>query len=44
MSGVRLDKWLWAARFFKTRTLAAKACELGRIEAVRVGDRLSIKN
>jgi ribosome-associated heat shock protein Hsp15 len=54
MTGTRLDKWLWAARFFKTRTLAAKACELGRIEAnqqvarssreVRVGDMLSIKN
>lgn len=54
MNGVRLDKWLWAARFFKTRTLAAKACELGRIEAqgqtarssreVRVGDRLIIQN
>jgi ribosome-associated heat shock protein Hsp15 len=53
MIGVRLDKWLWAARFFKTRTLAAKACELGRIEAnhqplrsareVRVGDLLQIK-
>jgi len=54
MTGTRLDKWLWAARFFKTRTLAAKACELGRIEAnqqlarssreVRVGDMLSIRN
>jgi ribosome-associated heat shock protein Hsp15 len=53
MTGVRLDKWLWAARFFKTRTLAAKACELGRVEAnrqlarssreVRVGDLFSIK-
>jgi ribosome-associated heat shock protein Hsp15 len=53
MIGVRLDKWLWAARFFKTRTLAAKACELGRVEAdhqparssreVRAGDLLSIK-
>jgi ribosome-associated heat shock protein Hsp15 len=51
---VRMDKWLWAARFFKTRSLAAHACELGRIEsngqtakaarAVRVGDRLQIKN
>jgi ribosome-associated heat shock protein Hsp15 len=51
---MRLDKWLWAARFFKTRTLAAKACELNRIQAnqqparsareVRVGDLLSIKN
>ncbi|MGA7522281.1 MAG: RNA-binding S4 domain-containing protein [Acidobacteriaceae bacterium] len=54
MNGVRLDKWLWAARFFKTRTLAAKACELGRVEAqgqtarssreVRVSDRLIIQN
>lgn len=50
---MRLDKWLWAARFFKTRTLAAKACELGRVQSshqplrssreVRVGDMLSIK-
>jgi ribosome-associated heat shock protein Hsp15 len=54
MTGVRMDKWLWAARFFKTRSLAAKACELGRIESngqkaraareVRVGDRLQVKN
>jgi ribosome-associated heat shock protein Hsp15 len=53
MTGTRLDKWLWAARFFRTRTLAAKACELARVEAnrqparssrdVRVGDLLSIK-
>jgi len=53
MIGTRMDKWLWAARFFKTRTVAAKACELGRIQSngqparsardVRVGDRLSIK-
>src|SRR5271166_6380470 len=50
----RMDKWLWAARFFKTRALAAKACELGRIASngqpakaareVRVGDRLQVKN
>jgi ribosome-associated heat shock protein Hsp15 len=49
-----MDKWLWAARFFKTRSLAARACELGRIEsngrpakpasAVRVGDALRVKN
>jgi ribosome-associated heat shock protein Hsp15 len=54
MACVRLDKWLWAARFFKTRSLAARACELGRIEAngqqakpsrqVRVGDLLQVKN
>ena len=54
MTGVRMDKWLWAARFFKTRTLAARACELGRIASngqpakpsreVRVGDLLRVKN
>jgi len=49
-----MDKWLWAARFFKTRALDAKACELGRIQSngqpakasreVRVGDLLQVKN
>jgi ribosome-associated heat shock protein Hsp15 len=51
---VRIDKWLWAARFFKTRALAARACELGRIQSngqpvkpareVRVGDMLRVTN
>lgn len=35
-TSVRIDKWLWAARFFKTRALAAKACELGRIRLGRI--------
>ncbi len=49
-----MDKWLWAARFFKTRTLAADACEMGRVESngmrakasreVRVGDSLKVKS
>jgi ribosome-associated heat shock protein Hsp15 len=51
---VRIDKWLWAARFFKTRAIASRACELGRIQSngiaakpareVRVGDMLQVKN
>ncbi len=54
MTGVRMDKWLWAARFFKTRALAARACDLGRIRVgeieakpareVRIGDMLSVRN
>jgi ribosome-associated heat shock protein Hsp15 len=54
MTGVRMDTWLWAARFFKTRTLAKRACELGRIQSnghaakaareVRTGDLLRVTN
>ena len=54
MTAVRMDKWLWAARFFKTRVLAARACELGRILSnnqpakpardVRIGDMLRVTN
>lgn len=53
-NSVRIDKWLWAARFFKTRALASKACDLGRIRSneieakpardVRVGDMLRVRN
>ena len=54
MVGVRIDKWLWAARFFKTRSVAARACELGRIQSngqlakaareVHIGDMLQVTN
>ncbi len=54
MTSVRIDKWLWAARFFKTRALAARACELGRIQSnaqpakpareVHIGNMLRITN
>jgi len=33
LTSVRIDKWLWAARFFKTRAQASRACELGRIQS-----------
>src|SRR4051812_45721934 len=53
MTSVRVDKWLWAARFFKSRALAARACDLGRIQSnqqpakpareIKAGDMLQIK-
>lgn len=52
-AGVRADSWLWAARFFKTRSLARQAIEAGRVEvagatlkpsrALHIGDRLRIQ-
>jgi ribosome-associated heat shock protein Hsp15 len=53
LSRVRLDKWLWAARFFKTRAIAATAIESGKVEVngerakrakqLQVGDSLRVR-
>ena len=54
LESVRIDKWLWAARFFRTRALAIKACDIGRVEVngirakpareVRIGSMVQVEN
>ena len=53
MKEVRIDKWLWATRVYKTRTIATTACKLGRVtiggmpvkpsHGVKVGDRIDVR-
>lgn len=54
LSAVRIDKWLWAARFFKTRTLASDAVDGGKVQVngarakpakeVRIGDKVELSH
>ena len=53
MAEARIDKWMWATRIFKTRTIAAEACKKGRVSingsqvkasrAIKVGDVIQVK-
>jgi len=53
MKEVRIDKWLWATRIFKTRTIATTACKMGRVtidgmnvkpsRLIKVGERIDVR-